>query len=72
MYSRIPPAYSHQTSRIVKNIPMPATTTLVSSSDRSGVAPNPNLATHAPPMMNPTLVTPRTIPQASTENKVSP
>ena len=59
-------------SRMVNAIPRTAATTLASISERSGVAPSPNLATHAPPMMKPMLVTPSTMPQLSTENRVSP
>ena len=72
MNTRMPRAYSHHHSRMANPKPSTATPRFTSSRVRTGLEPRPNLATAAPPMMNPTLVTPSTIPHASTENRVRP
>src|SRR6478735_3022481 len=72
MKIRMPSPYSHHHSRIAKVMPSSAMPMLTSSIVRTGFLPRPNFATSAPPMMNPKLVTPRTIHHISTEKSVSP
>ena len=72
MYSRMPPAYSHQNSRIVKSAPSSPITMTSISIVRIGLRPSPNFAISRPPMMKPDDVTPSTMPQISTGNSSSP